>query len=210
MIGCVDEFILYDDVQYTRSDWRNRNKIKTRNGLLWLTIPTGKHYEKINNTEVSDPTWGKKHWAAISHNYSKATYFKEYKDIFEDFYLNNNERSLSIINYRLIKIITEILAIQTKISFSTDYDLTTGKTERLVNLVRQAGGGEYISGPSAKNYIVDDYFKSAGIKLTYMVYNNYPEYQQLFPPFEHYVSVLDLIFNTGPEARNYLKYMHEK
>ena len=210
MIGCVDEFILYDDVQYTRSDWRNRNKIKTKNGLLWLTIPIGRHYKKINETTVSDRNWGKKHWSAILHNYSKTPFFKDYKDIFEDFYLSGNKQFLSQINYQLIKIITGILDIDTKISFSTDYKLTEGKTERLVNLVQQAGGNEYISGPSAQNYIIDDFFKQANIKLTYMVYNNYPEYPQLFPPFEHYVSVIDLIFNAGPEARNYLKYMHER
>jgi len=210
MIGCVDEFILYDDVQYTRSDWRNRNKIKTKNGLLWLTIPIGRHYKKINETKVSDLSWGKKHWTAILHNYSKAAFFKDYNDIFEDFYLSGNKEYLSQINYQLIKIITGILAIDTKISFSTDYKLTEGKTERLVNLVQQAGGNEYISGPSAQNYIIEDFFNAANIKLTYMVYNNYREYPQLFPPFEHYVSILDLIFNTGPEARNYLKYMHER
>jgi len=210
MIGCVDEFILYDDVQYTRSDWRNRNKIKTRNGPMWLTIPIGKHYKRINETQISDVNWGKKHWSAIIHNYSKAPFFKDYKDIFEDFYLRGNKRFLSQINYQLIKTITGILDINTKISFSTDYKLTEGKTERLVNLVQQAGGSEYISGPSAQNYIIEDFFKAANIKLTYMVYNNYREYPQLFPPFEHYVSVIDLIFNTGPEARNYLKYMHEK
>ena len=154
MIGCVDEFILYDDVQYTRSDWRNRNKIKTRNGPMWLTIPIGKHYKRINETQISDVNWGKKHWSAIIHNYSKAPFFKDYKDIFEDFYLRGNKRFLSQINYQLIKTITGILDINTKISFSTDYKLTEGKTERLVNLVQQAGGSEYISGPSAQNYII--------------------------------------------------------
>ncbi len=177
---------------------------------MWLTIPIGKHYKKINETQISDVNWGKKHWSAIIHNYSKAPFFKDYKDIFEDFYLSGNKRFLSQINYQLITTITGILAIDTKISFSTDYKLTEGKTERLVNLVQQAGGNEYISGPSAQNYIIEDLFKAANIKLTYMVYNNYREYPQLFPPFEHYVSVLDLIFNTGPEARSYLKYMHEK
>ena len=208
MIGSVDEFIIYDDVQYTRSDWRNRNKIKTQKGLLWLTIPIGKHYKKINETEITDMNWGKSHWTTIKYNYSKAPYFKDYKDIFENFYLNTQERSLSKINCQLLKIVTGILDIQTKISFSTDYNLIEGKTEKLINLIQQAGGTEYISGPAAKNYLEEDLFKAANIKLEWMHYDNYPEYDQLFPPFEHGVSILDLIFNTGPEAKKYLKYIH--
>jgi len=87
MIGLVDEFILYDDMQYTRRDWRNRNKIKTPNGLAWLTIPVevkGKYFQKINETIISEPQWAKDHWATIKQFYSKARFFKDYKDIFEN------------------------------------------------------------------------------------------------------------------------------
>src|ERR1035437_4249749 len=206
MINMVDEFILYDDVQYTRSDWRNRNKIKTPKGLLWLTIAVGKHYKKINETQITDINWGKSHWSTIKQFYSKAPYFDGYKDVFENYYLNTNELFLSRINYQLIKLINEILSINTKISWSTDYNLIDGKTERLVNLVQQAGGTEYITGPAAKDYLQEDLFKDANIKVSWMDYSGYPEYPQLYPPFEHGVTILDLIFNVGKDATKYMKF----
>mgnify|MGYP004447187781 FL=1 len=83
--------------------------------------------------------------------------------------------------------------------------LADGKTERLVSLVRDAGGSEYLSGPAAKDYIVDSCFEEADIRLTYMDYSGYPEYPQLFGDFEHAVSILDLIFNCGPDAPSYMK-----
>ena len=209
MIQLVDEFILYDDMQYTRRDWRNRNKIKTAQGLQWLTVPVdvkGKYLQKINETLVSEPNWAKDHWATIKHCYGKAKYFKEYKELFEQFYLNTNEQYLSRINFELISIINKILGIETKISWSSDYELVDGKTERLLGLALQAGATEYISGPAARDYIVDSIFADAGVKLSWMDYSGYPEYPQMHPPFEHGVTVLDLIFNTGPEATSYMKY----
>ena len=208
MINMVDEFILYDDMQYTRRDWRNRNKIKTPNGLAWLTIPVevkGKYFQKINETTISDPKWAKEHWATIKQFYSKAKYFNEYKDVFEPVYLNCEESYLSKVNHKLITTINTVLGIDTKISWSSDYEIVDGKTERLLSLVQQANGTEYISGPAAKDYIVDGFFTDAGIKLSWMDYSGYPEYTQLYPPFEHGVTVLDLIFNEGPLAMNYLK-----
>ncbi len=210
MIALVDEFILYDDMQYTRRDWRNRNKIKTPNGLSWLTVPVevkGKYFQKINETIISEPKWAKDHWATIKQFHSKAKFFKDYKDVFENYYLNNNEQLLSLVNYELIKIINDILGIKTKISWSSDYTLADGQTERLLDLVQQAGGKEYISGPAAKDYIVDSLFEDAGVKLTWMDYSGYPEYTQLYPPFEHGVTILDLIFNEGPDAANFMKYV---
>jgi hypothetical protein len=117
MISLVDEFILYDDMQYTRRDWRNRNKIKTQNGLSWLTIPVevkGKYFQKINETLISEPGWARDHWATIRQFYGKAKFFKDYKDVFEEFYLNTNEQYLSQVNYKLISIISEILGIKQK------------------------------------------------------------------------------------------------
>lgn len=209
LIGMVDEFILYDDMQYTRRDWRNRNKIKTQAGLQWLTIPVdskGKYYQKINETRVSDHEWCDSHWKAISVNYAHAPYFKEYSAQIHDLYQKCKEEDyLSQINYFFITEICSILHIDTKISWSSDYHLADGKTERLVSLVKDSGGSEYLSGPAARDYIEDDLFENAGIKLTYMNYDGYPEYPQLFGEFEHAVSILDLIFNTGKDARTYMK-----
>ncbi len=210
MIALVDEFILYDDMQYTRRDWRNRNKIKTPQGLAWLTVPVevkGKYFQKINETIISEAKWAKDHWATIKQFYSKAKFFKDYKDVFENFYLSTQEQLLSNVNYELIKMTNEILGIKTKISRSSDYVLADGQTERLLDLVQQAGGTEYISGPAAKDYIVDSLFEDAGVKLTWMDYSGYTEYTQLYPPFEHGVTVLDLIFNEGPEAPKFMKYV---
>ena len=207
MMRMVDEFIIYDDVQYTRSDWRNRNKIKTPNGPAWLTIAVGTHYNRINETLISDANWGKSHWATLKQCYGKAQHFKEYKDVFEEFYMTTTEKHLSLVNFELIRIINSVLGISTKISWSTDYNLIDGKTERLVDLVLQAGGTEYISGPAAKVYLEEQLFTDAGIKVSWMDYSGYPEYTQLYPPFEHGVTVLDLIFNEGPEALSKMKLL---
>lgn len=207
LINLVDEFILFDDMQYTRRDWRNRNKIKTPNGLMWLTIPVevkGKYHQAINETKISDKNWAKNHWNTIKQFYSKASYFKEYKTFFEEFYLTTQEEYLSKVNYELIKTINDILGIKTKISWSNDYSLVDGKTERLLDLVQQAKGTEYISGPAAKDYIVEDLFIQSNIRLTWMDYSGYQVYSQLYPPFEHGVSIIDLIFNEGPNAKMFL------
>jgi hypothetical protein len=208
LIHFVDEFILFDDMQYTRRDWRNRNRIKTRNGVQWLTIPVeskNKYHQKIKETVVSDSQWGKRHWQSILHNYAQAKHFPRYREIFEEMYLGNQERFLSLINYRFLKACCEILGIRTQISWSMDYYLMGGKTERLISLCQQAGAAEYLSGPSAKGYLDEARFHAQGIGVSYMDYSGYPEYEQLFPPFEHAVSVLDLILNTGPEAPQYMK-----
>lgn len=208
LINMVDEFIFYDDMQYTRRDWRNRNKIKTPNGLLWLTIPIavkGKFFQKINQTYVKNSQWASTHWRTLSHNYARAPYFHTYQNLFEELYLTCTALRLSEINYHFIFAICKFLGIKTKLSWSSDYRIIEGKTERLVDLCKQAGGTEYISGPSAKDYIDPVLFKNAGIKLIYMDYSNYPKYPQLYPPFEHGVSILDLIFQTGPDAPKYMK-----
>jgi len=213
LINLVDEFILFDDMQYTRRDWRNRNKIKTPQGLKWLTIPVDvkdKYYQKIKDTVASDLKWKYIHWKSIAHNYSRAKYFQDYKELFEDLYSGYDDRFLSQINYRFITAICKIMGINTTISRSMDYRLADGKTERLIELCKQAGGTEYISGPAAKDYIDEGLFKSEGIELKYMDYSGYPEYSQLFPPFEHGVSIIDLIFNEGPDAPKYMRSLNKK
>jgi hypothetical protein len=208
LINSVDEFILYDDVQYTIRDWRNRNIIKTQNGPLWLTIPVevkGKYFQKIKDTVISDPTWGRKHWASMIHNYSRAKYFPMHKELFEELYLRSQDKLLSHINYRFILAICRILGISTTISWSMDYDLIGDKTERLVHLCQQAGATAYLSGPSARAYLNEDLFRSQGINVSYMDYSGYGEYTQLYPPFQWQVSIIDLIFNEGPNATRYMK-----
>ncbi len=208
IINRVDEFIFYDTEQYTRRDWRNRNKIKTSNGLIWLTIPVqvkGKFYQAINETTVSDNTWRKKHWNTITANYSKAKHFGVYKNVFQDLYLDSEEESISQINYSFIKKINEILGIKTKLSWSSSFHPKGEKSEKLLDICKKTEAAEYLSGPAAKDYLDTSLFLKNNIKVSWMDYSNYPEYNQLFPPFEHGVSIIDLIFNEGPNAYKFLK-----
>ena len=206
MIAAVDEFILYDDVQFTSSDWRNRNKIKTRQGVQWLTVPVVKDFgQKIRETRINGTVWATKHWKTIAQNYSRAPYFSEVASFIQPLYLERQHELVSDMNRTFLEAINNYLGITTKISWSWDYHLGDGKTERLVDLCRQAGGDEYISGPAAKSYIDEMLFEEAGIKLTWFDYEGYPEYPQLWGEFTHQVTVLDLLFNCGPETPKYMR-----
>lgn len=211
LIASVDEFILYDDMQYTRRDWRNRNQIKTPNGLLWLTVPVkvkGKYDQAIRETEVDGDAWLMQHQKSIVQNYKKSPYFNDVWPIFEALY-NRHYTHISELNRAFIEAICNFLGIKTKISNSWDYSLLDGKTERLAGLTLQAGGGEYISGPAAKDYIVESVFDNLNIKLTWFDYSGYSEYQQLYGEFVHGVSILDLLFNCGKQSANYMRYVNK-
>jgi len=208
LINMADEFVLFDDVQFTRRDWRNRNKIKTPQGLKWLSIPIdikGKFFQKVNEARVANNDWSVNHWQTIKQFYANTPYFKDYKDLFENFYMNNQEEQLSIINARLIEIVNSILGIGTKITWSSDYELVEGRTEKLLSICQQAGADFYLSGPAARDYLDESLAQEMGIKVIWMNYLGYPEYSQLHPPFEHGVSILDLIFNAGPRAKDFMK-----
>jgi hypothetical protein len=208
LINRVDEFVLYDDAQYTRRDWRNRNKLKTSQGLKWLTIPVdvkGKYFQKINEIKISDKGWTVKHWRQIKQNYAKAKNFKKYKDIFEELYLNCKEEYLSEINHKFIITINQILGIKTRIRFSSEFDIYRGgdRTEKLINICKQCNATIYISGPAAKSYFDEQLANKENIQVKWMNYENYKEYEQMHPPFEHGVTILDLIFNT--DAQKFIK-----
>ena len=210
LIRAVDEFILYEDAQYTVRDWRNRNRIKTDRGPAWLTIPVlvkDKRFQALKDVKISDADWGNKHWQAVKRAYGKAAFFKEYRDIFEPLYRNNSNVFLSQVNRRWIEAVNGILSIKTKISSSMEYPLKKNldKTEKLVTICQKAGASEYFSGPAAKDYLRADLFEKAGIRVHFVKYAGYPEYPQLFLPFVHEVSILDLIFNTGDQATKYMK-----
>ena len=209
MIQSVDLFILYDDVQYTRRDWRNRNKIKVPHGLKWLTIPVnvkGKYLQKIKDTTVSNKDWRFNHLKTIKGSYSKSKYFTDVFPLVEELYLSAKFETISEINFHFISGICNYLNIDTDITFSSNYDLSENrKTERLVDICKQAGATEYISGPLAKDYIIRDKFEAHNIKLTWMNYDNYPEYPQLYGDFVHKVSILDLLFNCGKNAIDFIQ-----
>ena len=210
LIAAVDEFILFDDMQYTRRDWRNRNKIKTPQGLKWLTVPVkvkGKYYQTIRETEIDGTKWAEQHWRSIIQNYSRAPYFKEIAAIFEPLYIDDVYTHLYQLNRALIEAVCAYLKIGTKISASRDYQVIDGKTERLVSLCRQAGAAEYFSGPAARNYLDEPMLAEKGIQLTWFDYNDYSEYPQLWGDFSHSVTILDLLFNCGADAPQYMKYL---
>jgi hypothetical protein len=207
LIRRVDEFILYDDVQYTRRDWRNRNVVKTQHGLHWLTIPVdvkGKYTQLIKDVRICDTTWSERHYKTIAASYARAPYFQVYRDALEELFRGATSPYLSEVNRRLLEGICRLLGITVQFTWSMDYQLVGDKVERLVSLCRQAGATSYLSGPSARNYIDATRFAAAGIELEFMNYDGYPEYPQLYPPFEHGVSVIDLLVSVGPASADYM------
>ena len=210
IIAAVDEFILYDDMQYTKRDWRNRNLIKTPEGLQWLTVPVkvkGKYAQAIRETEIDGADWAQSHWKGLVRNYRRAPHFEEIATLFEPLYLKREYTHLSLLNREFIEAVSAYLNISTKISNSWDYVLTNGKTERLADLCAQADATEYLSGSAAKAYIDEGQFADRGIKLTWFDYLGYPEYPQLWGEFAHGVSILDLLFSCGKDAARYMKYV---
>jgi hypothetical protein len=208
LINLVDEFILYDDMQYTRRDWRNRNYIKTPRGREWLTIPVevkGKYLQKIRETRISDPQWAQKHWKTIVHNYGRARHFRTHAEVFESAYLGYRGEMLSEVNRRFIEVVCRLLGIGARLSWSMEYPLHEGKNERLIGLCKAVGADHYLSGPADREYLDEPLFEREGIAVSYMDYSGYPEYAQLHGPFEHGVSIVDLLFNEGPEARRFMK-----
>ncbi len=210
MIAAVDEFILYDDMQYTRRDWRNRNQIKTPQGLQWLTVPVlvkGKYYQKIRETKIDGTEWPHAHWKSLELNYRRSPYFDEVAAWLRPLYFSENYSHLSQLNRNFIEAICNYLGVQTKITNSWDYSLGEGKTERLANLCLQAGATEYIAGPSSKAYVDEKIFSGLGIKLTWFEYDDYPEYPQLWGNFTHGLTVLDVLFNCGKNSPRFMKWV---
>jgi hypothetical protein len=210
LIAAVDEFIIYDDMQYTRRDWRNRNRIKTPQGLQWLTVPVqvkGKYHQKIKETLIDGSKWAQVHWQSLTQNYRRAPYFDEVVSWLEPLYLAESYTHLSLLNRHFIEAVCDYLGIKTVISNSWDYTLLDGKTECLAGLCNQAGGTEYISGPAATDYIDENVFTEQGIKLTWFEYSGYPEYPQLWGEFIHEVTILDLLFNCGENAPRYMRHV---
>ena len=206
IIHDVDTFVFYDDVQFTKNDWRNRNKIKTSKGPQWLSVPCGKDLNRlIFEVQPSDSEWQKKHWLQLKEHYSSAPHFKEYSGFFEDFYLGKKWTHLSEINQYLITHISrDFLGIKTKFEDSRQYSIQGKRLERLIELLKLTHARLYVSGPSARDYIEESAFAAADIQLEFKSYAGYPEYPQLHPPFTHEVSILDLLFNVGKEAPYYI------
>ena len=208
MIAAVDEFILYDDMQYTRRDWRNRNLIKTPQGLQWLTVPVqvkGKYTQPIRETALLNGDWAESHWKSLTLNYARAPYFSDMAKLFEPLYARPYQ-TLSELNRTFIEVICGQLKIGTTIRNSWDYQLADGKSERLADLCRQARADVYVSGPAARDYLDEQVFRDLGMAVEWFGYEGYPIYPQQWAGFEHGVTILDLLFNCGPDATKFMKY----
>ncbi len=206
MIAAVDRFILYDEVQYTHSDWRNRNRIKTPQGVQWLSIPVGASiHRRISDVMVTDTSAGSRHWSRLAGAYRPAPCFRETASWIEPLYTSSPWRNLSEINERFIHAVCGRLNITTQISRSVDHPSDGDRNGRLIALCRAVDADTYVSGPSARAYLDADAFERAGISVEWFDYAGYPEYRQLWGPFQHDVSIVDLMFNCGDAAAGYLK-----
>jgi hypothetical protein len=208
LINGVDEFILLDDAQFTKRDWRNRNVIKTSCGPIWLTIPVrtkGHYHQRIDQTVIDDPGWQDRHWRNIAQHYASAPCFTEYCERIERLYREASDPLLSNVNRKFIEEICSWLGISTRLKWSTDYPTEGTRSERLVNLCRAASAAVYLSGPRARPYLDQRLFVDAGIAVEYVDYTGYPEYPQPHPPFEHAVTILDLVLCVGSDAPRFMK-----
>lgn len=204
----ADLFIFYDDVQYDKHGWRNRNQIKTSQGKQWLTIPV--HSGGVTQgTPIKDvridwsKPWADHHLKALRSSYSRAPHFKDYLPLLESFYGRRDESIADFTIATTMALANELGLQRTQFKRSSELPGITGlKTDRLVQILRQVKADHYLSGPSARDYIEADKFAAAGIRLEYIAYD-YPPYPQLYPPYDPQVSVLDLLFMVGPAAADY-------
>jgi WbqC-like protein family len=209
LIGRCDLYVIYDQVQYVRRHWHNRNRIKTAAGVEWLTIPVvskGRFDQPIDHVEIEKP-WAEKHWRTLELAYRRAPFFDSVAPVVQGWYERAAKKTLlTEINAIFLREISGRLGLATRIVRDTAYPAcsTSSSTDRLLAIVRAAGADCYLSGPSAKAYFDETLFTNAGIAVEWMDYSGYPAYPQLHGPFEPAVSVLDLLFNTGWDAARFL------
>ena len=199
----VDVFVIYDDMQYTRRDWRNRNKLITSNGPKWLSIPVdikGCYFIKIKDVTIHSNGWKKDHLNFIQNNYRRAPGFKEHFPKIEQLFINAPSKYLTDVNEFFIRELNKLLGINVEIRRSSEFILAEEKTERLLNICIDIGVDKYYSGPAAKVYMEESVFTNKNILVEYWDYSNFKTYNQLWDGFEHGVSVLDLMFNV-PENK---------
>jgi hypothetical protein len=201
----ADVFVFYDDVQYDDRGWRNRNRIKTASGPIWLSIPVASRGAQIEKTPIRDVRilwerpWARKHWSSIQHAYARAPYYARYAPLLESLYQRRDEY-LADFTIACIEALAPELGLAGKRYLRSSSLAAQGtKTERLLSLLRAVGAQHYISGPSARAYVDEDLLASAGVTIEYMAYD-YPAYEQLHPPYDPQVSIVDLLFMQGPDA----------
>lgn len=202
LMSRVDEFILYDDTQYTRRDWRNRNRIMLNGKEHWLSVPVevrGRYEQAICDVRIADTAWQKAHPATLRHAYGKAPYFAEVSDLLALGYEGQNYQWLLDADVAFIQLIRDYFGIKTRITFASDYKAEGRKTEKLVALCMAAGATHYISGPAAKAYIQPEVFQKANIRLSYINYPTYPEYPHI-STYTPMLSIIDALMHCGQSA----------
>jgi hypothetical protein len=209
LISRVDAFVFYDDVQYTVKDWRNRNKIKTKDGELWLTVPVitkGRREQLVCEAEIDNTTdWQKKHYKTIVASYLKAPYFKSYEYLLKEIYLERQWAMLADLDIFSTKLIAEALGLNVEWHKSSDLMETGDKHgEKVVKICKRLGCDYFLNGPASRGYMDDAVFAENHVILDYISYD-YREYPQMYGPFTHQVSILDLLFHCGPDARQYIQ-----
>lgn len=207
LIGQCDEYVIFDRMQFVKRHWHNRNQIKTANGLEWLTIPVvtkGRFDQAIEEVVIEKP-WAEKHWRALELAYRRAPFFESLAPLVRGWYeLADKEMRLTGVNEMFTREIAGLLGLRTRIVRDTAYPAEGAKTDRLLAIAAAASADRYLSGPSARAYLDEPLLATAGITTEWMSYEGYPEYPQLHGQFEHAVSVLDVLFNTGPEAPHFV------
>ena len=197
-----DQFIFLDDVQFTRRDWRNRNKIRTKDGWAWLTVPVeqkNRYTQLLKETRIDNSTnWNKKHCEAIRVNYSRAPFFETYYPYFESVY-DKQWKFLLDLCYETTGYLKEVLNINTETSRSSDIKVKGAKAERIVDLCQQLNATHYLTGNRARDYLSAQDFSQRGIILEYQEYDH-PKYLQRYPGFVPNLSLIDLLFNIGDKS----------
>jgi hypothetical protein len=209
IIKSVDEFIVYDSVQYTKNDWRNRNRIKTASGIQWLSIPvhtSNSFGQSIKDVRIVDSNWTKKHWRSLESSLNKAEHFDEYRDIWFQLYEDaRNMEFLHDVNLLFLKTLCRNLGVSTTINLDTSIEFSgNSPTAKLISICKASGADYYLTGPSALSYLEMDLFQESRINLEIIDYSKYRQYKQLFGRFESNLSVLDLLANEGSNAKSHL------
>jgi hypothetical protein len=210
----ADTFVFYDDVQYDKHGWRNRNRVKTQGGSQWLTIPViargvQENHITIDQVRISpNENWNKKHWMTLRNSYGKAPFFSRYSSMLEESYATPTSLLADFTITLTIAIAKELGIKHTRFLRSSSLGASGARMKRLIQILKLVGATHYISGPAARDYLEEDKLAAAGISLEYMVYV-YPEYAQLYPPFDPQVSVLDLMFMKGPDAGEFIWGNHQ-
>lgn len=194
-----DIFVILDNVQYKKREYQNRNQIRTKDGSLWLTVPVktkSKYFQKIKEVEIDNTaSWNQKHWQSIVSNYSKAEFFNKHRNFFDEVYKNNWIKLIDL-NLHIINYMIEVFDIKTVIHFESEFDITTEKTDRIIDLCKKINADAYLSGTGGKNYLEEEKFSTNNIKLLYQEFKH-PVYKQVYGEFMPYMSAIDLLFNTG-------------